>query len=180
MPTPPKSSKTERVYVAATKASPATDEPVKRTATKTPAKKAPAAKTTNGTRPPSGPPRPHARPSRESGRRTARTPLPRAVKRAPRAKAADAPGTRAKKGELDADGSTSPTTSRPATTLEAEPEELVDEADLELEDLDADDEPTRRGRRRRPTARRRQPPPQGRSRKAAAEAADDGHRRADG
>ncbi len=33
---------TERVYVAATKASPATDEPVKRTATKTPAKKAPA------------------------------------------------------------------------------------------------------------------------------------------
>ncbi len=34
--------KTERVYVAATKASPATDEPVKRTATKTPAKKAPA------------------------------------------------------------------------------------------------------------------------------------------
>ena len=34
--------KTERVYVAATKASPATDEPVKRTAAKTPAKKAPA------------------------------------------------------------------------------------------------------------------------------------------
>ena len=34
--------KTERVYVAATKASPATDEPVKHTATKTPAKKAPA------------------------------------------------------------------------------------------------------------------------------------------
>jgi len=33
---------TERVYVAATKASPATDKPVKRTATKTPAKKAAA------------------------------------------------------------------------------------------------------------------------------------------
>jgi RNA polymerase primary sigma factor len=38
----------ERVYVAATKASPATDEPVKRTATKTPAKKASAAKAANG------------------------------------------------------------------------------------------------------------------------------------
>ncbi len=37
-------SKTERVHVAATKASPATDEPVKRSATKTPAKKASAAK----------------------------------------------------------------------------------------------------------------------------------------
>ena len=35
---------TERVYVAATKASPATDEPVKRTAAKAPAKKAPAKK----------------------------------------------------------------------------------------------------------------------------------------
>ena len=43
--------KTERVYVAATKARPATDEPVKRTATKTPAKKAPAAKSANGSAP---------------------------------------------------------------------------------------------------------------------------------
>ncbi len=39
-----------RVYVAATKASPATDEPVKRPAAKTPAKKAPA-KAANGTAP---------------------------------------------------------------------------------------------------------------------------------
>ena len=37
--------------MAATKASPATDEPVKRTATKTPAKKAPAAKPANGSAP---------------------------------------------------------------------------------------------------------------------------------
>src|SRR5258708_38469801 len=43
--------KMERVYVAATKARPATDEPVKRTATKTPAKKAPAAKSANGSAP---------------------------------------------------------------------------------------------------------------------------------
>ena len=41
---------TERVYVAATKASPATEKPVKRTATKTPAKKA-VAKATNGSAP---------------------------------------------------------------------------------------------------------------------------------
>ncbi len=41
--------KTERVYVAATKASPATDEPVKRTATKTPAKKAPAKRAAKAT-----------------------------------------------------------------------------------------------------------------------------------
>ena len=42
---------TERVYVAATKASPATDEPVKRTATKPPAKKAASAKSANGSAP---------------------------------------------------------------------------------------------------------------------------------
>ncbi len=40
----PETRTTERVYVAATKASPATDEPVKRTAAKAPAKKAPAKK----------------------------------------------------------------------------------------------------------------------------------------
>jgi len=53
-PDPPEVSPTEGVYVAATKASPATDEPVKRTATKSPAK-APAkrspAKAANGTAP---------------------------------------------------------------------------------------------------------------------------------
>ena len=38
MPEAPEVSPTEGVYVAATKASPATDEPVKRTATKSPAK----------------------------------------------------------------------------------------------------------------------------------------------
>ena len=44
MPLPTGLRKTERVYVAATKASPATEEPVKRTATKTHGKKASAAK----------------------------------------------------------------------------------------------------------------------------------------
>jgi RNA polymerase primary sigma factor len=51
MPTAPEESSTEGVYVAATKARPATDEPVKRTATKSPAsapaKRSPA-KATNG------------------------------------------------------------------------------------------------------------------------------------
>ncbi|GAS91030.1 RNA polymerase sigma factor [Mycolicibacterium brisbanense] len=49
MPMPTELRKTERVYVAATKASPATDEPVKRTATKTPAKKAPAKRAAKAT-----------------------------------------------------------------------------------------------------------------------------------
>ncbi|ORA31342.1 RNA polymerase sigma factor [Mycobacterium aquaticum] len=49
MPMPTGLRKTERVYVAATKASPATDEPVKRTATKTPAKKAPAKRAAKAT-----------------------------------------------------------------------------------------------------------------------------------
>jgi RNA polymerase primary sigma factor len=44
MPQPIEIRMTERVYVAATKASPATKKPVKRTATKTPARKASAAK----------------------------------------------------------------------------------------------------------------------------------------
>jgi RNA polymerase primary sigma factor len=47
MPTAPEESSTEGVYVAATKARPATDEPVKRTAAKAPAKRSPA-KATNG------------------------------------------------------------------------------------------------------------------------------------
>jgi RNA polymerase primary sigma factor len=47
MPTAPEASSTEGVYVAATKARPATDEPVKRTAAKAPAKRSPA-KATNG------------------------------------------------------------------------------------------------------------------------------------
>ncbi len=42
---------TERVFVAATKATPATDEPVKRTATKSAAKKAAPAKSANGSAP---------------------------------------------------------------------------------------------------------------------------------
>jgi RNA polymerase primary sigma factor len=131
-------SKTERVHVAATKARPATDEPVTHGATKSPVKKAPAAKTTNGT-----PAKRATKTARAAKPESATdgTDASKAVKRAPRAKAADAPGTRAKKGELDADGLEVTEDLETTDDLEAEPEELVDEADLELEDLDADDEP---------------------------------------
>jgi len=115
-----------RVYVAATKASPATDEPVKRTATKTPAKKAPA-KAANGS-----------------------APAKKAAKSAPAkraAKAADAPAARgrAKKGTAGADtdlaGGELDGALDTNDELEAEPgEELdVEETDLELDDIDVDD-----------------------------------------
>src|ERR1700754_3321038 len=93
-------SKTERVHVAATKARPATDEPVTHSATKSPVKKAPA-KTSNGA--PAKRATKTARAAKPESA-TAGTDAATGVKRAPRAKAADAPGTRAKKGEVDADG----------------------------------------------------------------------------
>jgi RNA polymerase primary sigma factor len=123
----------ERVYVAATKARPATDEPVKRTATKTLAKKAPpakagAAKTANGTAPAKG-----------------------AAKKAPAAKAAKAakaasPATRgrAKKGTGPEAETTDIATDELESTedVEVEPGEDLEEAEIDLEDLDvADEEP---------------------------------------
>ncbi|ORV84600.1 RNA polymerase subunit sigma [Mycolicibacterium iranicum] len=109
---------TERVYVAATKASPATDEPVKRTAAKAPAKKAPAKKAATKT-----------------------AAKPRA------AKSADAPAgrSRAKKatspepGGVDDDlaGEDAETD----TDIEGEPgEDLEEDADLELDDIEVDDD----------------------------------------
>jgi RNA polymerase primary sigma factor len=106
--------KTERVYVAATKASPATDEPGKRTATKTPAKKAPA-------------------------KRAAKAPAAKAAakaapKKAPAKRAANDPAT--KPEDLNDDLETT-------DDLEAEPGDDLDveDTDLELdEDLDTDDE----------------------------------------
>jgi RNA polymerase primary sigma factor len=151
------------VYVAATKARPATDEPVKRTATKTPAKKttaraanpAGAAKSANGSA--SGKRATRTSPAKaESGTatktRTAAKPAkaatadkspPRGAKAAPgapdtrdRAKKATAPEPGAVDEELkdEIEGD---------DDLEAEPgEDLeVDVADLDLEDLEvADDE----------------------------------------
>jgi RNA polymerase primary sigma factor len=141
----------ERVYVAATKARPATDEPVKRTATKTPAKKAPAAKPANGSAPAKRATKTAAaKPAKASAAKPAKAAA--ATKARPssgpsKTKAADAPAARS-----HAKGATGP---EPETTaqdvaddeldsaddIEAEPEVLdVDEADLDLEDLEVDDE----------------------------------------
>jgi len=132
--------KTERVYVAATKARPATDEPVKRTATKTPAKKASAVKSANGSAP--------AKRATKAPAKAAKAPAAKAVKAAPakqpaKAKAdGPAPRTRAKKatspeGTIDEDLTEEV---EGDDDLEAEPDVLEDDADLDLEDLEVDDE----------------------------------------
>ncbi|MDT5335464.1 MAG: polymerase primary sigma factor [Mycobacterium sp.] len=113
------SRKTEGVHVAATKVSPAIEEPVKRTVTKAPAKKAAAAKTASA-----------------PAKRAAKAP---AKKAAP--KTAGAPGTRGKKG-ASADGDEVLTTSgalEAGDDVEAEPgEDLEVDAELELEELEVD------------------------------------------
>ncbi len=122
--------KTERVYVAATKASPATEEPVKRTATKTPAKKAPAAKSANGSAPAkraakAAPRRPRPPPRRRLAlRQSPRRRRPAAKSRA--AKTADAPATRGRAKKATAPNRapstpTSPTRSKPTTSSKPSP-----------------------------------------------------------
>ena len=110
---------TERVYVAATKASPATDEPVKRTATKTPAKKAPAKRAAKSTAA-----------KAEGGTATKRAP----AKKAPAKKATKAAAGKPEDVNDDLE-TTEDLESGPGEDLD------VDDADLELdEDLDTDDE----------------------------------------
>ncbi|AFM16940.1 RNA polymerase sigma factor, sigma-70 family [Mycolicibacterium chubuense NBB4] len=116
--------------MAATKAGPATDEPVKRTATKTPAKKA-SAKTANGSAP---------------AKKAAKSAPAKATK-ARAAKSADAPAARgrAKKG-----GAADPEVTEGLAgddldsndELESEPgEDLeVEDTDIELDDIDVDDD----------------------------------------
>jgi RNA polymerase primary sigma factor len=113
-PTPPKSRKTEGVQVAATKVSPAIEEPVKRTVTKAPAKKAASAKAANGAAP---------------AKRAAKAPAKKAS-----AKTAGAPGARGKKGEGDEDLTTTDAIES-GDDIEAEPD-LEADADIELEDLE--------------------------------------------
>jgi RNA polymerase primary sigma factor len=119
----------ERVYVAATKARPATDEPLKRTATKIPAKK--------------------ATPAKASATKTAKaaTTRSRPSSRASKAKAANAPATRSRAKKAAA--AEPETTERDLTTdelesaddLEVEPgEDLEVDADIELEDLEVVDD----------------------------------------
>ncbi len=151
--------------MAATKASPATDQPVKRTATKTPAKKAPAAKSANGSTPAkratkSTPakvtkatsatatkPRTASKPAKAAAKAAPAKAAP--AKRAAKAKAPDAaptargrakkdtsPEAEATKTDVDAEG-------LETDELEAEPDGdiEVDEADIDLADLEVDDEP---------------------------------------
>ncbi len=145
--------------MAATKASPAAVKPVKRTATKTPAKKATAAKSANGLAP--------AKPAKRATKAAARTtksdtPAAKgrtAAKPAKSSAAKTAPAARPSRAKADAKGddaaprgrtkkatAAEPTTTKADVTeddelettdeLDGEPDELVEE-DLELEDLDA-------------------------------------------
>ncbi|WP_044519427.1 RNA polymerase sigma factor [Mycolicibacterium septicum] len=105
--------------MAATKASPATDEPVKRTATKTPAKKAPAKRAAKSTAA-----------KAEGGTATKRAP----AKKAPAKKATKAAAGKPEDVNDDLE-TTEDLESGPGEDLD------VDDADLELdEDLDTDDE----------------------------------------
>jgi RNA polymerase primary sigma factor len=148
--------KIERVYVAATKARPATDEPVKRTATKTPAKKAPAAKSANGSAPakratkttPAKATSGTATKSRTAAKPAKATAAAKTQPSSRGAKAAAAaPATRgrakkataAEPGAVDADVTDEVESD---DELEAEPgDDLeVDEPDLALEDLEVGDD----------------------------------------
>jgi len=118
---------TERVYVAATKASPATEEPVKRTATKTPAKKTPA-KSANGA----------AAPAKRAAKATAAKPR---VAKAAKAADGPAPRGRAKKATVGADGIVEDDVES-TDELEGEPGEeleVIETDDIELDDLDTDE-----------------------------------------
>ena len=126
-------SPTEGVYVAATKARPATDEPVKRTAAKAPAGavKRTAAKSANGT----------ATKAAKAPAKTAAAPKARAATKSAGPKAGPARG-RPKKGSADDathDGEVSTTeleTDDEATELDGEPEIELDAEDVEIEDLE--------------------------------------------
>jgi RNA polymerase primary sigma factor len=131
--------KTERVYVAATKARPATDEPVKRTATKAPAKKTSPAKASNGAAP--------AKRAAKTAEAKAAAAKAAPAKRSTKGKA-DAPATRgrAKKGTAPEPGTVDENLTDEIEAdddLEAEPEVLdEDDADLDLEDLEVGDDVT--------------------------------------
>jgi RNA polymerase primary sigma factor len=137
--------------VAATKASPAATKPVKRTATKTPAKKATAAKTTNG----SAPAKPAKR-ATKAAPRTTKTDTPVAKTRAAKpakAAATKAPAAKAKTDAAPRSRAKKATAPDPTTTkadgieddelettdeLDGEPDVLVEE-EVELEDLEDED-----------------------------------------
>jgi RNA polymerase primary sigma factor len=131
------------VYVAATKASPATEEPMKRTATKVaPAKRTAAAKTAAPAKRATKATAATATPETD-GDASAKAPAKRATKAAAKAKPNGvAPRTRAKKGAPAEDGAITDnaiTAEDDLNTgiedLETEPADLEDDADLVVEDL---------------------------------------------
>ncbi|MFG1929841.1 RNA polymerase sigma factor [Mycobacterium sp. NPDC048908] len=139
--------------MAATKARPATDEPVKRTATKAPAKKTSAARAADSTGAARAADSTGA--AKSSNGSAAAKRATKAAAKAPATKAAKAP---AKAAKAKADGPAPRTRAKKATSpegavdeelteevesddeLEAEPGEDLEDADLDLEDLEVDDE----------------------------------------
>ena len=123
--------------MAASKASPATDEPVKRTATKSPAKRA-AAKSANGSAPAKRPAK-TAQPTKSaSATPDAKTGGSPSKTRGAAKAGAKAPSARSRKSTTPEDAPTDP-----AVTLDTEPEidaepsdDLEIDADLSLEDLE--------------------------------------------
>jgi RNA polymerase primary sigma factor len=143
------------VYVAATKTSPATDEPVKRTATKTPAKR-PAAKAANGSAPAKRATKTASRATKATTGRDATSATgtsgtakkTRASAKSAEAKAPSARGTKAAAKaapeELDAEQLDALDSDTAVEDLDAEPdlegepgEDIeIDAADLNLDDLE--------------------------------------------
>jgi RNA polymerase primary sigma factor len=127
---------TERVQVAATKASPVTEEPVKHTAAKAPAKKAAATKAANG-----------SAPAKKATKTTARAPkaaastAAKAVPEKPRAKVAGSPG-RPKKGAADAEhgAEVEATDDLETADLDVEPDEDIEVEEIDLADLETGDD----------------------------------------
>lgn len=131
--------------MAATKASPATDGPVKRTATKSPSSpaKRPAAKAANGAAPAKRAAKTASPSSKSQADGAADAKKTRAAAKGAGAKAPSARGTKAAKGApadvepLDSDGAVEDLDSEP--DLEAEPGEDLDiDTDLSLDDLEDD------------------------------------------
>jgi RNA polymerase primary sigma factor len=124
--------------VAATKARPATEEPVKHTVTKAPAKKAPAAKAANGTAPAKRAAKTTARATKAEP--ASATKATAAKSRAPRAKAGDAPDTHAKKGSADIEGVEITDELETDDDIEVEPGEDIEVEEIDLADLETVDE----------------------------------------
>jgi RNA polymerase primary sigma factor len=129
MPAAPEESSTEGVYVAATKARPATDEPVKRTAAKSPAgapaKRSPA-KATNGA-------------ATKTAKAPAKAAKPRTATKSASEKAAPARGRPKKAASKGADGTEATTTDLVTDEQDVDGDAELDNGPGEDIELDAED-----------------------------------------